>query len=292
MRGFFGRLIRNASEAASARMVLAGVALGGFGVTGWQSLHTVLDPETSTRVAERVLESEEVRGVVAGVVSAVVVDRVPQLAGTDPAVLRTSVESSLADPVVADALTRFVAGAHGRLLGEGEGPVVLDRAAVDVVLTGAGLDAATIAQVPAVSIPVPEAGPLASANADLPGRVQFAAIAAPILLVLGVAMSNDRPMRLRRVGTWLGGIGGANLVVLYLVPVHLAPGLSSSPWAGLVAGVAREAGSQVVPLTAALAAAGVVVRAVAKALPAPEGDGEPTVDESAGVELTGSIATS
>jgi len=52
-----------------------------------------------------------------------------------------------------------------------------------------------------------------------------------------------------------------------------------------------------VPLTAALAAAGVVVRAVAKALPAPEGDGEPTVDdptvdESAGVELTGSIATS
>ncbi len=258
-----------------------GMILATLAFASWWTSHTILDTSRTRRVTTTVLEDADLRRYVAKEIAPVVVRAVgtPSLstatganaANAAAATLLTDRLTAVLDrPEIRVQLETFVVDAHQRLIGEGSGPVTLDKATVDALVTAAvpTMKPADLAKIPPVKVAVPQYGALSASRNALARRFPLFALGAIVLLTLAILASRDRRGSVKLVGQWLVGISVAHLFVLWIVPVMIVPRVSHSPWASLVAGVARALNAGIVTGLALLAAAGIVLLFADRFLPA------------------------
>lgn len=257
---------------AGGLLIHFGMLLATLAFASWWTSHTILDTARTRRTTDAVLENTEVRHFVADKVASVVAPSVgvPALnaaAGTNRATTAASSQAVLADRLgavldrrdIRTKLEQFIVDAHQRLIGEGTKPAVLDRVTVRTLVTAAlpHVTAKDLAKVHAVTFDVPQMGALVSARHALKDRFLLYLLGALALVALAIATSRDRRATVKVVGSWLVGISVAHLIVLWIVPVVIVPHVSNSPWAGLIAAVARALNAGIVVGLVVLAATGV-----------------------------------
>jgi len=266
-----------------------GMLLATLAFASWWTSHTILDTARTRRTTDAVLENTKVRHFVADKVASVVAPSVgaPALnaaAGTSRATTAASSQTVLAGRLAAvldrrdirTKLEQFIVDAHQRLIGEGTKPAVLDRATVRTLVTAAlpHVTAKDLAKVHAVTFDVPQMGALVSARHALKDRFLLYLLGALALVALAIATSRDRRATVKVIGSWLVGISVAHLIVLWVLPVVIVPHVSNSPWAGLIAAVARALNAGIVVGLVVLAATGVAFllgdRFIAPARAAPQ----------------------
>ncbi len=252
-----------------------GMLLATLAFASWWTTHTILDTSRTRKVTDAVLENADVRNFVAGKIAsittpAVGAETLSAATGTtqnaNPAaasqhVLGTKLSAVLQQPDVRAELETFVTDAHDQLIGSSTKPAVLDQSTVRTLVAAAlpTLPAADLDKVNAVHFAVPRVGPLSSTRSTLAHRFWVFLLGAVLLLGLAIATTRDRRSTLRIVGTWLIGISVAHLVVLWILPVVIVPRVSSSPWADLIASVARALDGGLVVGLVVLAGAGVAL---------------------------------
>jgi hypothetical protein len=210
-------------------------------------------------VASSVLDNQGVRREIARRLVEGVATALPAEATGPLADFRGQVEDALASPALTDPLADVVVEVHRRLVGEATGPVVLDPTLVTAVLQQAAptLDPALLAAVPQVHFDVPRASPLETARERLPGLLSTGATVAVVLVAAAFVIHPRRDRLLLRLGGWLLGASVVELLLLYLIPVVVAPALVDNVWTGLVAEVATASTGGIVGVLASMAIGGV-----------------------------------
>ena len=249
-----------------------GMLLATLAFASWWTSHTILDTARTRQATDAVLENANLRHYVAGKVASVVTPAVapPALSAatnaTHPAnpalsnqrVLETRLDTVLDRQDIRARLEQFVTDAHDQLIGVGSKPAVLDQRTVRVLVKAAlpTLSANDLAKVHAVRFDVPHVGVLAGTRDTLAHRFWFFLFGAIALVTLAIATSRNRKSTVKVVGAWLVGISVAHLIVLWIVPVVVVPKVSNSPWADLIAAVARALSAGIVTGLVVLALAG------------------------------------
>jgi hypothetical protein len=249
----------------------------------WWTSHTILDTARTRRVTDAVLENADVRHFVADRIASVTAPAVgtgtlraatgtasTAGAGTSAAhALGTKLDAVLDRPDVRAKLETFVVDAHDDLVGASTKPAVLDQATVRTLVAAAvpSLSPADLAKVHAVTFHVPRVGTLATTRDALADRFWLFFAGAVVLVAAAIVTTRDRRATLKLVGAWLVGISVMHLVVLWVVPVLVVPRVSNSPWADLIAVVARALGAGIVTGLVVLALAGVAFLIADRFLP-------------------------
>ncbi len=268
-------------------LVHFGMLLAALAFASWWTSNTVLDTARTRGVTHAVLEDADLRSYVAGRIAPVVAQAVPpaslRAATGKPTTASTNaaVEGRLTTvldrPDIRTHLEQFVVDLHRRLVGEGTGPAILDKSTIATLVAAAvpNLSAADRAKIPPVRVTVPRFGPIAAGRSALQHRMLLYALGAIVLLAAAIATSRDRRATVKLVGAWLVGISVAHLLVLWVIPVVIVPHLTSSPWAGLISGVARALSADLVTGLVVLAAAGVAFLLADRFVPAAGTSAEP-----------------
>lgn len=277
-------------RSSSRTLVHVGMLLAGLAFASWWTTHTVLDTARTRRVTDAVIGNVEVRHYLARAVAPVATQTLgaPTVAGaasTPPAAGAASATNALEQrlsavldrPDIRAKLDQFVVDAHSLLIGQSTTPAVLDRATV-ITVVSAALPALTLPQLaalPPVRISVPHVGPLSAGRKAFKNRTWLYALAALVLLAAAIAFTDDRHSTIKLIGRWLLAISAVHLLVLWVVPVLVVPSLTNSPWAGLIASVARALNAGIVVGLVVLAVAGVACLFVDLFVPATGGTGRP-----------------
>lgn len=267
-------------------MVLATLAF-----SSWWLTHTILDTSRTERVTRAVLDDVPMRSYIAGKLAPVVSQAVGAMslntaidtspgppsassaptAPADTSALEDRLVTVLNDPSVRSQLEGFIVEVHRGLLGEDQGPAVLDKSTVNVLVAAAvpTMTSQDLAKLPPVSVDVPSQPLLHAGSRFLQGRFWQFGLGAIALLALAIGVSRDRRSAVKLIGKWLLGISLGHLVVMWIIPVIIVPRLSDSPWTSLIEHVARAfAGGVVVGLTV-LVIAGLACLLVDRLIPQP-----------------------
>ncbi len=274
LSGFSATRLTRGPGALAQQCVHFGMLLATLAFASWWTSHTILDTARTRRVTDAVLENADVRHFVAGKIASITAPAVgaaPLRAATATArsahpaasaqdALGTKLDVVLDQPAIRAKLEAFVTDAHDELIGVSTKPAVLDQATVHTLVAAAlpSLPPADLAKVHAVTFNPPRVGALATSRNALAGRFWLFLAGAAALLALVLATTRDRRATLKLVGRWLIGISLMHLLVLWIVPVLVVPRVTTSPWADLVAAVARALSAGIVTGLVVLAAAGVV----------------------------------
>jgi hypothetical protein len=240
-----------------SRLLLSvGMLLAGLSFTCWWLSHTILDVSRTQRVTHAVLADGDFRTFLAGKIS-------PMVGLTLPGADQHAVDSQLADvlgrPEVQTQLEGFIVDVQRNLLGETDAPAVLSQADITRIVTAALPDvpANELAALSGVSVNPPKVGALSSLRRLVHNKFGLLVALAAVSLAAAVALSRNRRQTLATVGRWLIGISLVHLLVLWIIPVYLVPAVTSSPWASLIAAVARALSSGLVTGLVILLVAGV-----------------------------------
>ena len=251
-------------------LVRVGMVLAALAFTSWWSSHTIFNPDRTAQVADAVLTDAQFRGYLASVMAPVIIEAVPTATAlavaansagpgsTDPvpgttgvapgdAAVQQRLADALGSQVARTGVEDFLTEAHRSLIGEDRRTVTLDAATVDALVTAAipGISAEQLATIPPVSFDVPRVGVLLGPRRFLADHAWMFAAGAVVLVGLGIAVSKDRRSSVKTVGRWLIGISLGHLLVLYVLPVFVAPALTDNPWVHLAANVAKALGAGV-----------------------------------------------
>lgn len=219
---------------AAILMSVAQLALG-FALSGWWFNHTALNPSTTSSVAKRVLANDDindqlVRVITANVQTELTAAGLPLPDETIATIVRQQTHSAAGVTLLADLVTQ----AHAKVIGQSSAPVVISTAQLVAMF---GTPAASVQP---VVIPVPEVKPLSWLHRTLENTVPMAVMVAIIAAVLSFLVDSDKAASLRGAGIGLLLIAGVIMVLGYVVPVLVAPQLTSSPWVEVVPVLARE----------------------------------------------------
>jgi hypothetical protein len=195
---------------AAILMSIAHLALG-FAINGWWFNHTALNPSTTNKIAEHVLANEDVNEQLVRVITANVA---PQL---------TAAGVPITEEQVDDIVRRQTHSAGG---------ISTQQLVSMFGSAAAGLQP--------VEIPVPEVKPLSWLQDTLDSTVPMAVMVAIIAAVLSFLVDSDKAASLRGIGIGLVLIAAALMVLGYVVPVLVAPRLTSSPWVEVVPEIAKQ----------------------------------------------------
>jgi hypothetical protein len=261
-------------------MLLAALAFA-----SWWTSHTILDTARTRRVTDAVIGSTEVRHYLADAIAPAVTQAVgaanvnaaaratPGAAAPAPSPadeLSQRLGAVLDHPDIRVKLEQFVVDAHELLIGQSTRPAVLDQATVVTLVHAAlpSMSLADLARIPPVRISVPRFGALSTGRRAFQNRTWLYALGAVVLLAIALATTKDRHGTIKLIGKWLLGISAVHLLVLWILPVLVAPQLSNSPWVSLVASVARALNAGIVSGLVILVVAGVLCLLVDVFVPA------------------------
>jgi hypothetical protein len=259
-----------------------GMVLAALAFASWWTTNTILDTARTRRVTEAVLENENLRHHVAGLIAPIAAQAVSPVslatatgtraggANASSDALNQRVNAVLDRKDIRTNLEQFVVDAHDRLLGQGTGPAVLARPTVDAIVHAAipTLPAAELAKIPPVRIDVPKAAPIAASRSALRNRMWLYTLGAIVLLAIALVTTRDRRATLKIIGAWLLGISAFHLIVLWVLPVLVLPNVTSNPWVGMVSGVARALGADLVAGLVVLTALGLGLLFIDRFVPA------------------------
>jgi hypothetical protein len=253
-------------------LVHFGMLLATLAFASWWTSHTILDTARTRRVTDAVLENADLRHYVAGRIASVTTPAVgantlSAATGTTHAAnpgasgqqaLQNRLDAVLDRPDVRAQLERFVTDAHAQLIGVATKPATLDETTVRTLVASAvpTLGIQDLAKLHSVRFQVPHVAVLSAGRNTLSHRFWLYFLGAAVLIALAIATSRDRRATLRTIGMWLLGISVVHLLVLWIVPVMVVPHVTHSPWADLIAAVARALSAGIVTGLVLLAAAG------------------------------------
>lgn len=219
---------------AAVLMSIAHLALG-FAINGWWFNHTALNPSTTSKIAEHVLGNDDVNDQLVRVITANVA---PQLAAADAPITEEQVEDIVRQQTHSAGgialLQNLVTEAHARVIGQSSAPVVVTT---QQLVSMFGTPAAGLQP---IEIPVPEVKPLSWLQDTLDSTVPMAVMVAIVAAVLSFLVDSDKAAALRGIGIGLVLVAGALMVIGYVLPVLVAPQLTSSPWVEVVPEIARD----------------------------------------------------
>lgn len=240
--------------------VHVGMLCAALAFASWWTTHTILDTTRTRRVTDAVLDNANLRDFVATKIASATSPAVGAAAGPSQAVLTQRLDQVLNRPDIRAKLEQFVVDAHDNLIGKSSKPAVLDQKTTQTLVAAAvpNLTLKDLAKIHAVTFKVPNSSALSASRRTLANRFWLYFLAAIVLVGFALATSNDRRGTVKIVGAWLIAISVAHLIVLWVVPVMILPHVTSNPWAGLVAGVARALTAGLVTGLLVLAGAGVV----------------------------------
>ncbi len=262
--------MRSSSAGGIGRLLVhLGMLCATLAFASWWTTHTILDSTRTRRVTDAVLENTKVRDYVATKIASATSPAVGAAAAPSEALLASRLETVLDRPDIRTKLEQFVVDAHDNLIGKTTKPAVLDQETTRTLVAAAipNVSLKDLAKVHAVTFNVPNVSALSASRRALANRFWLYFLGAIVLVGVGIAISSDRRKAVKIVGGWLIGISVAHLVVLWIIPVLIVPHVSSNPWAGLIAAVARALGAGLVAGLFVLAGAGVVCLFIDRFLP-------------------------
>lgn len=204
--------------------LVLGLALFSAGISwaAFTARSTVFDPARSERIAEVLVDSPVVQDAAADALARSLEQALP--AGSS-AEVEAFARAALADPRSSRALTAAIVSAHRRMMGDGDGTVVLDagpiaQAGRDALITARpDLAAVLPAALPLrVELPTERLPQMGGLREPLRVAVGLGAVAAAIFVALAFLLTSDRPKVLNRMGRWALGAGLWWSVAGYGVP--------------------------------------------------------------------------
>lgn len=218
------------------RRTLAGLLFGlaylcaSLTVAGFLLQRTAFDPDYTAEHADVVLDDEEIRAELIGVIATDLAAQAQAAGLTDPSLseqaLRERIEVVAGTAPGAALMSGIVRDIHATLIGEQDGPVVITpQQLVDATQN----QAAGVAK--PIEVPVETIGALDVADGVLGWLVPIAAIATLALVVLGLAAHPERSALFRSLGLGLLVLALLAALLGYVVPKFVVPLLSDSAWA-------------------------------------------------------------
>ncbi len=262
--------MRSSSTGGIGRLLVHfGMLCATLAFASWWTTHTILDSARTRRVTDAVLENTTTRNYLATRIASATSPAVGSAAASSQALLAQRLENVLDRPDIRVKLEQFVVDAHDNLIGKSSKPAVLDQQTTRTLVAAAipNVTLQDLAKVHAVSFNVPSVGALSASRKAFANRFWLYFLGAIVLVAAGIAISSDRRGAVKIVGGWLVGISLVHLFVLWILPVFIVPHVTSNPWAGLIAGVARALGAGLVTGLILLAGAGVACLFVDRFLP-------------------------
>ena len=244
----FARLRRVRRGLAGLLFFVAAVLLA-LAAGGWWLQRVAFEPESSRAVAREVFQDAEIRAQLAAAVAPAAATTL----GIPENELVLVVDRNSANPQAAEFLADIVADAHARLVGAG-GPVrITGPQMVNIVRDQ------SVAELPAVTLPVEEVAILDTIRTVLRWFVPIAALIGLVAVVLGVLTHPERSDAVFGIGMFCILAGVLAMVLGYVVPMFLLPTLSDDLWADVIPAVANNELRTVAGLSCALAIVGVVL---------------------------------
>jgi hypothetical protein len=289
-----------AGPGALSRVLLKlGLLLAAFSFTSWWVSHTILDVSRTEKVTHVVLSDGDFRSFVAREISPSVSAAVPTASidqalaavesgavgpvSTTPTSASTSAPTAtttpstsegadqlnsrlaavLGRPAVERQLENFIVDLHKALLGKSDQPAVLSQATVTQIVTAAmpSLPSTALTGLHDITVNPPKIGALSTARTLLQDKFGLLVAVAAVVLFAGIILSKNRRASTNTIGRWLIGISLVHLLVLWVIPVVIVPAVTKSPWASLIAAVARALSAGLLVVLVMLFVAGVAILA-------------------------------
>lgn len=228
--------------------------------SAFASLHTVLDPGRSQRVADAVLDDPAARDQLAGLVAAAFSRSLPAGTPFTDADIDRAARAALEDPRTKTAIETSIVASHQRALGQTDTPVTVDAGAfgaatADALRATRPELAGAIPDAPQAAVTLPtERLPSLGWLRDLAGRVVGPAAAVALAGIAFAFAVGDRSRTLTRTGRWAVGAGLVWIAVAYGAPALLRAAMPGS--AALGSAVVGAMTASMIPPAAVLAAAG------------------------------------
>ena len=157
----------------------------------------------------------------------------------DAAAVQSQLAAVLADPAIQRDLEHFIGDLHRVVIGEQTGSVTLAQSDVDRMVTAAApsIPPDQLAAIPPISFdpPVTPINGLRATGAHWWWLIGLVGVA---IVATALALSDDRRSNVRTIGTWLIGLSLIQLLVLWVIPVHVVPAVTDNVWALVVSKVA------------------------------------------------------
>lgn len=219
------------------RRTLAGLLFGlayacaALAVAGFILQRTAFDPDRSADSADVVLGDNAIKEELVDVIAS---STAAQL-GQDEQAVRTLVASVAEHPEGQAILAQVIHDAHARLIGLQDTPVqITGEELVPILRTQAAAD------LPSVTLPVPEVTALDYTRRVLLVLVPITAIATLVLVAMGFFAHPERSALLRSLAFGLLLLALLVAVLGYIVPVFVVPLVSDSPWANVPGRLAND----------------------------------------------------
>ena len=202
------------------------VATGAW--AGFIMSRTVLDPGRSERLADHLLDNEDVRATVVDRLADAVEARIPSNVVVPRRTIELAAEESLDDPRVEAVIRDGIVRTHQNALNGVDEPVALDASALGqvgrekVVAARPELDS-VLPQAPELEVELPASGLswLGSVKDTVDRFTLIASAVALIGMTSAFVLARNRPAALRRVAFWAFGASAFWIAVAYAIPAVL-----------------------------------------------------------------------
>ncbi len=213
-----------ASLIMALSLVVATASWGGFILS-----RTVLDPGRSERLADHLLDNEQVRAVIVDRLADAVEAKIPAAVPVTRSTIELAASQALEDPRVEAVVRDGIVKTHQNALNGVDEPVSLDASALGQVGREKVLDvrpdlASVLPQAPTLEVELPASG-LSWIGSIKNAVDRFTKVSAAIALIGMTAafiMARNRPAALRRMAFWAFGSAAFWIIAAYAIPALLS----------------------------------------------------------------------
>lgn len=204
-------------------LVSAGVALG-----AWALQRAAFDPSRSSSQWGAVIVDDAIRNEI----STPIANATAATLNQPPDTIREQVDANLLvddrnDPLP-DHTAALLADAHARLLGRSDAPVRIDGEMMALAVRDE-----RVGDLPGSTIDVPRVGALRVADAALDWVLPISAAVTALLLLLALAIHDERLALVRSACIGLAYLAAMLVVFGWLVPAYAVPLADDDPWADI-----------------------------------------------------------
>jgi hypothetical protein len=205
-------------------MLIIGAVLIALAIGSWWLERVAFSPTDDSGVAHSILGDEDIRGQVASIVAAADAPILQQ----SPTQLKEFIEQIARIPDGAALMSRVVADAHSRLIGERDALVLITADEQVTIVRDEGVGEAS-----SLTLPVQEVGSVAFVNRWLGWFAIGTAVLGLVFVLGGIILRPERGEGTFALGIGLASLAGSLFVFGYLVPLAVLPSFSDDPWMGV-----------------------------------------------------------
>lgn len=219
-------------------------------ISGWLLHRSAFDPDHTKDLSTVVLQDPRIRTQIADDIA----DAVSSQRGLDRDAVRQTVLAVAGTRQGAALLGEVLHDAHARLIGQMKGPVRITGAQMVQVVRNQA-----VADMPAITLPVPKVNALDTIRTILRWMVPFCALFAVGFFVIGFMLHPHRSALVHSLGYGMVLLALLIAVLGYIVPRFVVPSLSDNIWADVSARLANDSLPLLVGLAIVFGAGGMML---------------------------------